>query len=550
MDQIKPILAVLRAQRFWITCGILALLPVGGWFMAKSALDKERDDRKSKIEGAYSTAQTIVDISEHPNPATHEGMDGNVDLTKNSVYDAWKAQYEKQKAVLVWPTELEADFRAKVEEMTPVETVAFGPGIPDALRRDFREEYRDYIKLELPKLAQIIGSPWQATATAGSGGEDAMTMQGPGQMNAPSTTSRTATSGKTIVDWNSGDQSALLNRYDWDSTPEKVPSTLQVLYAQEDLWVLNALMNIIKRTNGPATASYNAIIKELQYIRIGRAVPPTTGQITRLNASAAGGGGGGMVGMMSGGMAEMSMGGGEIAASGAGEREMDTMGEAGSSSSDPAEMRYVDNDYKPLPAQRVRDALTSSARNPDDAFLVVAKRIPIRIGLRMDQREIHRLVAECGNSTLMVEVRQVRLNKQTSATGGGGFGAGGFGEGGGGFGEGGGGFGEGIGGFGEGEGGGGFGEEGGQSMYGAAGGAGAGSGAVNASSSFDLPIELYGIIYIYNPDALGVDRLGIDLKEAEDEVVPAEQAAAGAGESDKNDLTAEAAATGVDLAAE
>ena len=39
MDQIKPILAVINAQKFWITCGILALLPVGIWFMAKSALD-------------------------------------------------------------------------------------------------------------------------------------------------------------------------------------------------------------------------------------------------------------------------------------------------------------------------------------------------------------------------------------------------------------------------------------------------------------------------------------------------------------------------------
>ena len=547
MDQIKPILNVLNAQKFWITCGILALLPVGVWFMAKTALDKERDTRISKIKQAYSTAKSIGDIIDHPNPATHAGMDVNVDRTKNSVYQAWKAQYEKQKAVLVWPTELEADFRAKVEDMTPIETVPFGDGIPDALRRDFREEYRDYIKAELPKLAKIIGSSWQAQATGGGGGESGMGGMGgmagmmQGRAMGGQAPSRAASGDKTIVDWNAADQGELLTRYDWSNTRDKVPSTLQVLYAQEDLWVLNALMNIIKRTNGRATANYNAIIKELQYIRIGREVPPTTGQITRLSAASAAGGEMSMMsGMGSGMMEEMSMGGGAEMMQSSGEG---TMGGAGATA-DPAEMRYVDNDYKPLPAQRVREALTSDARNPDDAFLVVAKRIPIRIGIKMDQREVHRLVTECGNSTLMVEVRQIRLNKQTSASGGmgggGGMGyggGGGFGEGSGvGFGGSGGGFGESMGGFG--------GQEG---MYG---GAGAGGNAVSASSSFDLPIELYGIVYIYNPDKLGIDRLGIDLKEAEGEAAPGEEAAAGAGEAPSEDLAGVNGAAGVDVAAD
>ena len=63
--------------------------------------------------------------------------------------------------------------------------------------------------------------------------------------------------------WDLQDQAPLQNRrFDWSSNPDKAPKTLDILYAQEDLWVLNALMRIVANTNRDATARYNAIIKE------------------------------------------------------------------------------------------------------------------------------------------------------------------------------------------------------------------------------------------------------------------------------------------------
>ena len=47
------------------------------------------------------------------------------------------------------------------------------------------------------------------------------------------------------------------------------PTTLQILYAQEDLWVLRSLMLIIKATNGDADAQYNAAVKEIMSIELG-----------------------------------------------------------------------------------------------------------------------------------------------------------------------------------------------------------------------------------------------------------------------------------------
>lgn len=185
---------------------------------------------------------------------------------------------------------------------------------------------------------------------------------------------------------------------------------------------------------------------------------------------------------------------------------------------DPAERRYVDDKYQPLTAVRLRGALTSTAA--EDATLAVAKRMPVRMCLRIDQRRLNLLIAECGNSELPVEVRQVRINREPAAPGamggmggmmaGDGYG-GGMPGGGGMGGMPGGGFTAGMGsadggyGGGGGFGGGGFGGgmPGGLSGDGGyGGGMGSGMRSVTQDASIDpnlIRVELYGIVYIYNP---------------------------------------------------
>ena len=83
------------------------------------------------------------------------------------------------------------------------------------------------------------------------------------------------------------------------------------------------------------------------------------------------------------------------------------------------------------------------------------KRMPIYLKLRIDQRQIARLLAECANSPLPVEVTQLRIDP-------------------------------------------GKGKGSGNSS--AAQQAAASSGAATmGNSSFDVPIEICGIIYMYNP---------------------------------------------------
>jgi hypothetical protein len=169
-----------------------------------------------------------------------------------------------------------------------------------------------------------------------------------------------------------------------------------------------------------------------------------------------------------------------------------------------ADNRYVDRDYQGVLSSRLVSAMKGQPEKPEDLFLAVAKRVPVRLVFKMDQRRVATLLAECGNSKLPVEVKQVRVNRQSATFGGGGGGMMG-----------------------------GMMEPGGAEAPGGAdpagmmagmmggmmGGVGGFGGNANnpnrqtiADSNLDpneIGVEIYGIVYIYNP----VNRAVLGLKE-------------------------------------
>ncbi len=531
----------------------MAPLLVGSWFVATSKMTKATAAGKTRIEGSFNIVTSITGTNPHPNAFSKIGLGKLEEEINAEVLAAWKIQYEQQRRFLVWPTELDREFIDLMDKYRPIEMMKYTPNDPkNEIDVQYRELYRNYIQEELPKLAKIIGASWMASNATGGGMEGGMEGDegggedggfggrfggglGAGGFGAGGgvggqaglSAARTDSGAAVIVAWDPSDQARLQStRFDWRSMPGGRPRTLDILYAQENLWVMQALMRIVAATNEGATARYNAIVKDIKYIQMGREVGPTISRIQRVMGGVGGGagapfgggeeggeeGGMGFGGMESGGMggyggAVMEGGAGVAGKPGAGGgEEMGGEGTMAVASNDPAHNRYVDNNYVPIEATRLRAVFETDNPSPEDAFLVVAKRIPIRMGMVIDQRGLHRFIAACGNSNLVVEVRQVRVNKTGSGgTDGGGMGAGGMGGMGrgmspaggmGGFGGLGGGGGlSGLGGgFGDGDG-----DEGG-GMYGGGGGGGGGGGsAFSDVSPYDLPVEIYGMVYIYNP---------------------------------------------------
>ena len=528
MEKLQPFLLGLKKHYFWVINGLMTILFLIAWLVSTNDLQGRYSSRVGQIKSSFSKNDAIRGIENHPNENSNVKMDEEIQAKIAEVEQAWQYQYEYQKGVLVWPQSMENEFLSQVQSLTPIEkSVKFPVEEEQELDARWRDYYRLYIGRELPKMADLVDAYWAPQVLGREEPDEERTY---------------------TVDWNSGNQQMLQSqRFSSAGWGSANPSILNILYAQEDLWVLRQIMEIIKDTNGTVDARYKARIKRIDSLTLGKDVTRVglSGFVKKLTLAGPeageGGGMGGMGGMMNemgggdsgrgggGAMGKMaaqnsgfggaSGGGGRGGAGGSG-------GAAKKESLDPAENRYVDEKLAGVPAKKLRTL--------NDADLIVAKRLPVRLVVLMDQRQINRFIADCGNAKLPLEIRQVRL-PQSGGGGGAGGGMGGMGGGMGGMGGGMGGMGGGMGGGGGGMGGmggagggmggagggmggagGGMGGAGGMAgmagaaggMAGAAGGGGAAPQGLSEGdiSPYDMTVEFYGIVYLYNPpdaEALG-----------------------------------------------
>ena len=516
MEQIKSFVQLLQRQHFWLLCVVAMITGMTGWFLATNGLSEEYDTQIKKIQDTKSKMEQVSRHANHPNDEMHDGMSTLLDRRRDDVRQAWEIRYEQLRDVLVWPKKLDPELLEAVKQLTPIEEV---PIDREVLSIKLRESYRDYIQDELPKLAEMIGADWEAKTSgsnpfAGAGtGYDAPSFRKsrggrmPGMLGGEFEMEE-----EPLVYWDSTNQQQLSGmHFDWSMQKGKAPSTIQVLYAQEDLWVLQALLNIIRKTNGDIQEHHNAAVKEIERISIGMFAGQRMGQITRLGPNT------GMARPMMFASPMLSaepkgdsdkpqvfIGGptnsgpdmfGIPGMSGMG--GMGAMGGMGGPGGmdgepmDPAEFRYVNNDHIPMSASNLR----ASASAENGGVLGVAKRMPVRVKMLVDQRSLYKLLVECANSPLTVEIHQVRFNPDVIESGSGGAAVGG----------------------------------GPQTTRRQAGITGKDTG--KKRETFDVTVELYGLIYIYNPvnrQMLGYDDSAeptaddVDMKPADELLEPAD----------------------------
>jgi hypothetical protein len=601
MDQLKKALAEAAKHQFWIITGLAAVMACLAWFMTNSSLNKQFTDNAATIDSKYKAMQQVSSaVPTHPNDFSKTEMEKIINGLATDVESAWSLQYKRQEQYLQWREEAIKlpTLIAKLKKLYPIEQKATYPDEPKSpfVSVDEKKRFALYFAEQMPELAKIIGVTWvgEASSVVGGGGAGpGMGMEGMGDgaeggdgggmggamggmggamggmggamggmggaMGGMGGGGMSTAQMNDIVLWPKPSQSKLLTSMRmWQGDQ---PTVYQIMYTQENIWILEGILNIIAKTNlvpetgKPATANFQATIKEIEFIRIGRDAIASAGSITGM----ASGGGGGAEGMMGMGMSGMGMSGmsgmgnesesesgseGEGAAGGA-------MGTGGGMFRDPADQRYVDAAYKPISGDELRTKITS--KNPEDAYFAVAKRIPVRMKFKIDFSQLHRFLANCGNEGLMLEVRQVRVGKFSNSTGG--MGDGGGGMGGPGMG------GPGMGGMGMGAEGGDGGEEmgsegmsgmggmgdggmgmggmgmggpgmggpgmGGPGMGGSGmGGMGGLGGAMALKKPVELPVEVYGVVYLFNPgniESLGLSKVTEDT-EVKDSVASPDSA--------------------------
>ena len=495
MDKVKDIgFLVFKKHLFWTLGSVVLIMGLVAWWLSAGKLAEEYKANKGTVE---STKQKIVTVSQKPteeifNQGTEDGMTAENTRRAKEVYLAWREKYIRQRRdVLVWPDGLSPAFVRDVERILdgrPIEEVTLTSD--NDLIRTRREEFRDQINLLLPQLAEMINSQWDPSAATSNvrGGRS-----GPTRGNFSRTEGGRATSSSgsgdegddepLAVNWDTADQGQKVQQhFNFYEDDRPAPSTIQILYAMEDYWVLKALMQIVARTNtNNGVLSHRrdlSAIRDILSIQIGAAVDQGAGGQVYRPASSDVEGEAGIEGSVRG--SEGGVPGGNAAGV---EGEGVEFGEGASQVKELAEGRYVDKEFKKLPAATLKTAATG--KNEEDAYLAVAKRMPVRMRVKMDQRKLNKFLVECGNGDLMLEVVQVRINPDDTDV---------------------------------------MSLAGSSSSVGVGrvgpsrGGRGTGAGATSNTGSpdgkaepWDVVVEVYGIIYIFNPPS--IERLGLSEED-------------------------------------
>ena len=399
MDKVKVALALLKKYHFWVLCLLVLVITLTVWAKATADLAQQFDARKTQLDGSFTAVDGVCAIQNHPNEAVIAGVEKDTDQLKKVVFVAWETLYNEQKDKNKLADDLTDDFKQefyKGGELKPAHLEQYQNFILkhfDTLFNDVLDVYRE----AAPGGATNSPTGPGPAGAAPGGGAGALGGGLPAGAGAGSNRTEVPMTG-TVV-WSGRNE--LVSRYNWPARP----TTEKVRMAQEDLWVYEALLRVIRNTNADVVSAEpvnhrNAAVKEIKSLQIGSdTFPPTS------------------VGVMPGQVAQSTAG------------------------------RYVDGEGQPL--------------SEDAPQAAEYKIMPIQMELVMSPSRIPKLQVECANSNMPIEIRRVRIRPGAGAP---------------------------------------------FNMAGVAGAEARSPSArkgeassVGQSVDEDLPVEIQGVIYIYNP---------------------------------------------------
>jgi hypothetical protein len=386
-----PIPEKLQKSLFWIVIGVLSLFAVVIWWLGTSAVAKSRGENIGTIDNWFTTVASTNPIA---NPKTVEEIGKQSQARKTSMNDAWQRLYANQMKEPFWPEQqldpngavikpgLPKEFvdAAKEKNMRAAEWIkARGPNaLDEPLSEPLKEIYRNYAKRQIADLCQIVNSAHRIEERRG--------VAAPRTSNARAEANDAPQPGEICV-WVTGSQQVAAEMLTF---PEGTnPPTQDIIYAQANVWVYQALFNIIRLTNESIKEStppkdlahYNAPVKMIHEVMIGERF------VVREEEGARPG------------------------ASNLDEEQTPTPPQLVR-----AAARYVNERGQRLKGEELLALADPALPDADPARNYAQyKLMPVSMRLEVDQRYLGRLLAECANSPLTVEVKDVTFNIQGHA---------------------------------------------------------------------------------------------------------------------------------------
>jgi hypothetical protein len=374
MDQ-REIVSLLKKHYFWGVNVLIVLVALACWWLATSAVNKRYVTRKAEIDKHKKAMESLKNAPNPPNDRVVKAIDDDkIAKINENVAAAWDTLYKDQQKNNLYPEILGKDFKDAFEKRDASGELS---DLNDGLRQNFGNRVRDHWR----KPFAQIGIPFPEK-------EKTATNTRPGE--------RQPAEAQGIVDWDSGDAGRFIARFDWTG----VPSTSQVRLAMEDLWVYEALLRVIEKTNTDADGNkvsnrYFAAVKRIEALDIG---PEFFTPSKRVSAPAPGR-------RPDGPSRGPAVEGGPMVRGGpppGAVRSMPTTPHASPESSptaaagDMPDNRYVNAKF---------EGLKSADKPPYEEF----RMMPVRMRLLIDQRKLPKLLVECANSSMPIEVRKLSI---------------------------------------------------------------------------------------------------------------------------------------------
>jgi len=411
-DNVRPYLDAVLKHHFWILLALVPPVVLPMVFLARGKLAAEIDSARSQIESRLSAVRSVTGIQPHPNNEWSSEIDKATKRVKGQTLAEWRKVWDSQQPLRVWPASLGPDFVQKATTLKPAAK----------LPRPMLERYQNSVRAIVRTLPSRMGADeLMVDGAAGGPGQPAGPPPGmidPGMMRGrPGVPEKPS----ALVQWNPADQQRLYASFNWD----RPPSTMQVVLAQEELWVYGVLADVVARVNKSAAGAFNAPVSLVEQLAVGYPaaedrpgaagggrimVPVAAGQANPMgeftpppDPSMAEGGavgrpphprfaGGGMGGF-----------GGPMGAPG---------GEAPPDASPDDLLRswiYVDFAGKPLTAAEL-------ATSPDAQLVHL---VPFVLRAVVDERKLDTLLVDLATAPVPIDVRQVRINPGVGGAAGG-----------------------------------------------------------------------------------------------------------------------------------
>ena len=377
MERLEPVLK----QKFWILLGMGILMTVIGWWMDTGTMAATIAARRIEIEGA----EKKIPDGEIPNAEWSNGLDALNRQQDLAVKSTSGVLWEHQRARMTWP-ETVTEFAWQEGYRKPIDVAG-------------RENYRNDYENDVRRVWETV-RPFNRIDGSG------------------------------IVDFGL----AKLPRQAWNSAP----SSDQMWDAQEDLWLLEGLLQLIAEVNGGANSTrLDAHIHVIEKLTLHGGLP--AGQRTLASAATGSSSGAGAMGMSSssGGFGSGSGGGGFGSGSGGGgaaaaaSADFDVKEEFGDDGSGAAGQGGAMSSFGSAGALSGGGSAAPKGRR----YIDDDKALPFRtrgfyMTLIMDHRKIPNLISELSASEKsawpieIIRVQVVRLNEDDldgRGGGGGGF---------------------------------------------------------------------------------------------------------------------------------